>query len=101
MRHGLCSDLVGKLGGDLGMGRRIKMDVVPLIKVGRDLRVKYDDADAAGAQPLHHRRYVGGALLLRETKAEIVGPRLQDDDVGTLGHRAVDALKHGAIAESW
>jgi hypothetical protein len=29
MRHGLCSDLVGKLGGDLGMGRRIKMGVVP------------------------------------------------------------------------
>ena len=76
------------------MGRCIKMDVLPLIKVGRDLRVKYDDANVACAQPLHYCRYVGGPLLLRETKAEIVGPRLQDDDVGTLGHRAVDALKH-------
>ena len=100
LRDSLCRDLVGELGRDLGMGRSIKMNVVPLIKIGGDLRVKDDDPDVACAQPFHHSRDVGCALLFRETKAEIVAARLQDDDVGALGHRAIEPAQHahGGVA---
>ena len=89
LRESLCRDRVGELGRDLGMGRSIKMNVVPLIKIGGDLRVKDDDPDVACAQPFHHSRDVGCALLFRETKAKIVaevGKRLGKGRAGGV-HR--------------
>ena len=102
LRFRLCRDFIGKLGRDLGMGRGIEVDVVPLIIVGRDLRVEDDDANVTRAQPLHHCLDVGGALLLRETEAEIIAARLQNDDVGALGRRVVEAAQHarGRVAEN-
>jgi len=98
LRLGRCGDLRRKDRRDLGVRGGIKVDAVPLIKVGRDfVRIVDDDADAACAQVLRHRRDIGGPRRLGAEEAQIVGAGLQDDDVGAFGTAAARRLSMPAV----
>ena len=70
-----CGDLRGQRRRDPGMGGGIKVDVVPLIEVRRDVRrVVDDDTDAASAQPRLHRRDIGARRSLVPKKRRSLAP---------------------------
>ena len=70
------------------------MDSIPLQEIWRDHRVVNDNADAAATQPVNDRRDIGGVLLLRPAKTEIIAARLQDDDIGAIGDRGINPAEH-------
>src|SRR5262245_55209280 len=47
-------------------------------------------------QSINNGRNIGGSLLLRPEKTEIISARLQDDDIGVVGNSSIDATEHAA-----
>src|SRR5690348_18149204 len=54
-----------------------EMDAVPGVVLAGDHRVEHDHLDVARAQPVGHRRDIGGALVMRDEEALVIPARLQ------------------------
>ena len=76
------------------MGCSGKMDPVPLQEIPRYHWVVNNDADLTPQQLINDGRDISGALVLRPAETEIIGARLQDDDIGVVGDSAIDAAEH-------
>jgi hypothetical protein len=72
------------------------MDPVPLQQISRYHWIKNNDADMTPPQSINNGRNIGGSLLLRPEKTEIISTRLQDDDIGVVGNSGIDATEHAA-----
>src|SRR5262249_37569651 len=81
---------------EFSMGCRGIMDPVPLQQISRYHWVKNNHADMTPPQSINDGRNVGGALLLRPEKTEIISAGLQDDNIGVVGNSGIDATEHAA-----
>src|ERR1700688_1074821 len=97
----LVRDLRRQRLRELAMGCSGKMDPVPLQEIPRYHWVENNDADMTPLQLTNDGRNISGALVLRPEETEIIGARLQDDDIGLVGNIAIDAAEHagGSITD--
>jgi hypothetical protein len=47
-------------------------------------------------QSINDGRNISGTLLLRPEETEIIGARLQDDEIGVVGNSTIDAAEHAS-----
>src|SRR4249920_2426873 len=78
-----------------------EVDEVEGVVAKGDLLVVDDHFDRTISQPALHCRNVGGALFLRPKETPVIGPRLQNHDVGSDRYIAIDTFEHACGGVEW
>src|SRR6476620_10816954 len=78
-----------------------EVDEIEGIVAKRDFLVVDDHFDRTISQPTLHRRNVGGALFLRAEETPVIGPRLQNHDVGSGRYIAINTFEHACGGVEW
>src|SRR6478735_9797576 len=78
-----------------------EVDEIEGIVAKGDFLVVDDHFNRTISQPTLHRRNVGRALFLRSEETPIIGPRLQNHDVGSVRYVAINTFEHARGGVEW